>query len=677
MNLDDLLEKSIWRMALRISKAEVEMFRIAGDRLAEVGIFTASQAKEYLNSDKYFDDQYEDLNKIKRALKSANDDNISDMFTLYDGITGTVWDSAKSLKDVPGQQFLPFEEIETALKSDKTTRAKLKDALSGYKAMTKSTTVNQTYRKTIGNFLNSMTLDEDRLNFPQAMRKAVRELTEQGISTIEYESGRKVRMDSAVRNALMTEYTEIVQGIERKLAAQIGADGWEISVHEHPAVDHMNIQGHIFTDGEYEKLQNHEPAEDIEGESFQLDRAIGDWNCRHIAFPFLIGISEPSFSKEELADIQARNNAGVDFHGKHYTLYEAEQHQRFLERSMRHERENNNLLKQVRETDPAMESDYQKSKRRLADLRNEYKELGAVLEPKSIRMKMERSYVPKGSTGSEKLPNIKPPPFETREGWSPQFQEKIDKIRDYNSPHDVDIELLETMAKQSGYKSGKEFTNAVNDYIKENQSMARFDLNKTLGHWANDPVWKNSYEITTDENYYLRARNGWESIVAGSPINKDTMTSRERPVYGIMGNKQDMQNGAALGYGESYVVFKESVKSRSTFTIGNSSDRQGAFTSDVSAMFNRDRSEYIDKKAIEGAVQYSNKNLKHQVDSSELSYMETQIWGSIDLRKDVEKIVLGDRDIAYLRKNRVLYNQFKALIGDVLVEDMEGHKLWY
>jgi hypothetical protein len=206
-------------------------------------------------------------------------------------------------------------------------------------------------------------------------------------------------MDSAVRNALMTEYTEIIEGVQLKLAGEIGADGWEISAHEHCAVDHIDIQGHIFTNEEFEKLQNHEDAVDIEGERFQLDRAIGDWNCRHIAYPFLTGISEPSFSKKQLADIQARNEAGVDFHGKHYTLYDAEQLQRRYETEMRKERENNNLLKQVRDVDPVMEREYQQSRTRLAGLREGYKELGAVLAPHSMRMKMERSYVPKGAIG--------------------------------------------------------------------------------------------------------------------------------------------------------------------------------------------------------------------------------------------------------------------------------------
>jgi len=101
------------------------------------------------------------------------------------------------------------------------------------------------------------------------------------------------------------------------------------------------------------------------------------------------------------------NEDGIDFHGEHYTLYGAEQKQRALENAMRHERENLNLLDGVKYTDSALYRDYRESKNRLAELRNEYKELGAALQPKAIRMKFERASIPKGSTGGLTLQPIK------------------------------------------------------------------------------------------------------------------------------------------------------------------------------------------------------------------------------------------------------------------------------
>ena len=290
-------------------------------------------------------------------------------------------------------------------------------------------------------------------------------------------------------------------------------------------------------------------------------------------------------------------------------------------------------------------------------------------------MKWERASVPRGSTGGAVLPTAPNTPNspEIRDGWSPNFQEKINRIRNYNSPHNVDTDLLDTIAKQEGYKSGKEFTASVNDYIKENQSMTRFNMRQNLAHWADDPIIKNQYEIFYPQakredidDLYLKSRLTWEDKIAGEKLN---MPVRERPIYGFVGNRQDIQNGTANNYGESFVVFKETIKARSTFTLGNSSNPIGAFTNDVSAMFNKERS--ISKTAAEVGIYNSRLILNHSGEK----YMETQIWGSADIRKDVEKIVLGKKDLDFVRKNDVLLKQLKSKIGNVLIEDMAGNRL--
>jgi hypothetical protein len=385
MSLDDLLEKSVHRIALRLSSVEDEFFALAGETLKKIYGLSNERIREYLYSDEYYSDISDDINKVKKALNKAHNANIKDLAALYDDITAAVYDEGADLAREKGEQLLPFTEFR------KPFNPMLKEVVSGYKSMAKSTAVDQTYKKTISGMVNRLAGDEEHINYPQAMRKAIKELTEQGIAAIAYESGRKVRMDTAVRNALMTEYTEIIEGVQRKLAGEIGADGWEISAHEHCAVDHIDVQGHIFANEEFEKLQDHELAVDIEGEKFQLDRAIGDWNCRHIAYPFLIGISEPSFSKEQLEAIRTRNEVGIEFHGKHYTLYEAEQLQRKIENELRHSKGDRYLLRELRNVDPAIERDYQKNKQHIKDLNAEYEKLGKTLAPHAIRMKKERT----------------------------------------------------------------------------------------------------------------------------------------------------------------------------------------------------------------------------------------------------------------------------------------------
>lgn len=103
----------------------------------------------------------------------------------------------------------------------------------------------------------------------------------------------------------------------------LGCDGWEISAHGGSAPDHEPIQGKQYSDAAFTRLNN------------SLVRRIGTLNCGHSAMPIILGVNEPQYTAEELEEFRRQNEAGIDFEGKHYTLYEATQRQRSLERSIR------------------------------------------------------------------------------------------------------------------------------------------------------------------------------------------------------------------------------------------------------------------------------------------------------------------------------------------------------
>jgi hypothetical protein len=180
--------------------------------------------------------------------------------------------------------------------------------------------------------------------------------------------------------------------MEAEVARAAGADGWEISAHDHCAEDHEGVQGRVFASGEFEKLQSGAVAEDAEGGRRQLRRPVGKWNCRHIAYPVILGVSEPAHGAGRLEEIRRRSEAGVEFRGKRMTLYEATQRQRRLETEMRRERGRLACVREVAGSDPAFEGDLRRSRARLAGLREAYKELGALVEPSAIRAKWDRAY---------------------------------------------------------------------------------------------------------------------------------------------------------------------------------------------------------------------------------------------------------------------------------------------
>lgn len=160
-------------------------------------------------------------------------------------------------------------------------------------------------------------------DYSTAIREATRGLSEKGIVSIDYESGRHVSLEAAVRRNVMSGLGLMQEQISKQNHDDFGCDGWEVSAHAASAPDHEPIQGKQYSDEAYEKLNN------------SLVRRIGTLNCGHAAFPIILGVDSPQYSPEELLKMRQENEKGIDYNGKHYTMYEATQRQRKLERAIR------------------------------------------------------------------------------------------------------------------------------------------------------------------------------------------------------------------------------------------------------------------------------------------------------------------------------------------------------
>lgn len=160
-------------------------------------------------------------------------------------------------------------------------------------------------------------------DYNSAIREATRELASKGIRAIDYESGRSTTIEAAVRRNVMGALGTMQAEISQQNHDDLGCDGWEISAHGASAPDHEPIQGKQYTDAKYNALNR------------SLIRRIGTLNCGHAAFPIILGVNEPQYSAAELEQFRQANEKGVDYEGKHYTMYEATQRQRKLERAIR------------------------------------------------------------------------------------------------------------------------------------------------------------------------------------------------------------------------------------------------------------------------------------------------------------------------------------------------------
>lgn len=163
-------------------------------------------------------------------------------------------------------------------------------------------------------------------DYTSAIRDATRNLAQKGIRTIDYKSGRHYSIEAAVRQNIMGGLGLMQEQISESNHDLLECDGWEISAHAASAPDHEPIQGKQYTDEEYQKLNN------------RLVRRIGTLNCGHAAFPIIMGVNAPQYTEEELEQLRRENADGVEFEGRHYTLYEATQRQRKFERAIRNQK---------------------------------------------------------------------------------------------------------------------------------------------------------------------------------------------------------------------------------------------------------------------------------------------------------------------------------------------------
>ena len=172
-------------------------------------------------------------------------------------------------------------------------------------------------------------------SYEQAIQHATTKLARSGVQWIDYRSGWHNRIDVAARRAVMTSITQVSGQYGEAIAGAVPTKCWEITAHAgardkpgpNPWSSHKDWQGKVYSEGGMEGFPD---LYAVTGYG-EVDGLMGA-NCRHMKEPFWPGISERTYTDEELASIDP---PPFEFEGKTYTAYEATQMQRRLETSMR------------------------------------------------------------------------------------------------------------------------------------------------------------------------------------------------------------------------------------------------------------------------------------------------------------------------------------------------------
>lgn len=426
------VDKIIERLNQRVQKANEVFLKNVGKSIDEMNKLTPSNAHQLQQILKY-GGNYENIVKQIDKYTTMNIQDIDKIFKEYAKKDGDFYEQFYKYRDIP---FTEYENNQVIMQQTQAIANMVKNEMYdftranvlGYSFTNPLTKVVEFHnlRDTYNTLLDTamVNVGQGKETFDEAMKNILKEVGGSGLRTMNYESGRSVRLDSVVRMHLQSRLAELHNENQKIYGEQFGADGYEITVHANPAPDHEEAQGRQFSLEEYDNLQRGLVARDYMGNEYCLDhdgkggyRPIGELNCYHYTFSIVLGVSKPEYNDEQLKQIQEDNEKGFEFEGKHYTNYEGTQLQRAIEREVRKQKDIQITARKA-DNKPLIAE----SQTKITQLSNKYKELSKVSGLPTFNERMSVSGYKRIKT--EPTINKSKPEFRTLEQWQEYFGEK-------------------------------------------------------------------------------------------------------------------------------------------------------------------------------------------------------------------------------------------------------------
>lgn len=352
------------RLVNRIEEITKYTYEIMGNRIKEIGKLSQSDVQRLKREIIYS----QDLNKITKKISDITKSNIEDVYAILDEVAKQDYEFAEIYYKAKGMDFIPYTQnrvLKSTTKALATITAKEMKNFSktlGFAKITNGkvvyTPLSKAYQEAIDKAI--LTVTTGVKDYQSAMYSTIKDLSDSGIRTIDYASGYSRRLDSSVRQSMITGITQVNLSAQQIAGEEFGADGYEISVHSLCAEDHQNIQGKQFSKKEYEKLND------------SLERPIGTLNCRHFAYSIILGVNKPQYTAKQLQRINNESNKIVEYEGKKYTKYEATQVQRKLETEIRRQKD-----AQILGKSSANKKAISKAQNKITVLTNKYKDFSS------------------------------------------------------------------------------------------------------------------------------------------------------------------------------------------------------------------------------------------------------------------------------------------------------------
>lgn len=278
---------------------------------------------------------------LKKLIRKALNLDKKEISHLYKDVIRRGYARDRQLYQFKGKAFIPFDKNQqlqqyinaVAVQTSKdmynlTQSLGFAERING-KIVFKP--IAEFYQDTLDNAVNGIA--NGVFDYNTALKRAVKTMTDSGLRTVDYETGHTDRIDVAARRAVMTGMTQITAKINDENAVQLETEMFEVSWHSGARPTHQVWQGRWYSKKDLSAICGLGTVTGLCGA-----------NCYHSYSPVIPGISVPTYTEEELEQMNREENTPVEYNGKQYTKYEALQKQRYLERKMRVQRQKIKLL---------------------------------------------------------------------------------------------------------------------------------------------------------------------------------------------------------------------------------------------------------------------------------------------------------------------------------------------
>lgn len=339
MQDNEKLDLILERFYQRFNKYNTKVLKKIGEAIKQIGEVSPSQAYQLGQELKYGIE----LDDLLEELAQLSGKSVLDVDRLLDRVAEENVDFAEKYYKAKNKKFVDYKNneplqryVESIKQETYGTFKNLSNSTNvgfTFKSMDGKSTIFRPFRDAYRNIIDEAVYNVSSgvKDYQSAMRSVINQLADSGVKiheeSVTYRSGYNRRIDSSVRQNVLDGVRKVNIGIQEQIGNEIGADGVEISVHFPCAEDHLDVQGRQYSKERFGKVNSN------------LDRPIGEYNCRHFIFSIIMGIDEPQYSKNALFKMRQRNNETVEYEGKTYNKYECTQVQRRLETAIRKQKD--------------------------------------------------------------------------------------------------------------------------------------------------------------------------------------------------------------------------------------------------------------------------------------------------------------------------------------------------